>query len=491
MAPSLSFTIPEQPEPPAFLSHAPLSRMESSLAVSYIDELESQVTLVDEAIARLQIRREDLIQSIQNHKTLLSPIRRLPREILGEIFSLAVYSAFHSGGGFGFTFNFSPLITRKAPWLLTHVCQDWSAAVLANPALWSLIFVDLDDGDQRGIVRLTKLWLQRSGDVPLTIKVFGEDPRRSHPVLKALLLSRGRWQTAHFSVPTSQLSQIMASEERLSALTTSIITVEGRPLTEEFWDLLADDAPQLRTLQALSWEKRHLLRASFPLPWNQLTRLSTSFNSNTEALAMLQNLSDIVECTFAWPKSEILSNHSTIPLLHLRSLVLQVEGPNGYPDEMYQKHTSLLDFLETPSLRRLTTRGSADEEAVLGLITRSDCTSSLTRLYFHSSAVNQSEFVQLIQKLPRLASLHIEDLDGALFPKSGVPTFIGTLYDQWLKSRDVLPGASLPSCSVRIMDSQYSGDISRELAKMHEHGFFVEILPDSFIMDIIEDRFNY
>ncbi|KAF7341128.1 GMC oxidoreductase [Mycena venus] len=505
MAPSLSITIPKPPPLPAFLahfigSHAPLGPIESSLVTSYIGELESQVTLVDEAIANLRLRRADLLQSIKTHKSLLSPIRRLPPETLGEIFSLVVYATFHFGG----ISEVKHPVTRNAPWLFTHVCRHWSTVALANPALWSMIFLDLDCVRSQGSVLLTELCVQRSGNVPLTLKLFGENgigddeygAPELHPVLTSLLSSCERWQKVNLSMNTSLLNQITPARGRLSTLTTLLLTIDlsmGSSPRRSFWNILSV-APQLHSLRALSWGDSGFLSASFKLPWHQLTRLSTTFASNTEALSALRKLSDIVECTFAWRKSEVLLNSSTIHVPYLRSLVLQVEGPDGFPDETFQKGTSLLDFLEMPCLQSLTTRETADEEALLGLVTRSDCAASLTRLHFHSSTVNQSAFLQLTQKMPRLTSLHIEDLDGTLLPGSenpGIPTFIHRLSDQWLKSREAFPDASPPRRWVRITDSHYSSNMSPVLAQMHQYGLSIEISSRSSFVDIILDDFRY
>ncbi|KAJ7879033.1 hypothetical protein B0H14DRAFT_1622309, partial [Mycena olivaceomarginata] len=164
---------PNQPTPPAPLAHllassAPLG-LEYSLAVSYIDELESQIGLLDETIASLQLRRADLLQSVKVHRAALSPIRRLPPEILGEIFSLVVRATFHS-----YTVEQTPL-TQHAPWLFTRVCRYWSAVALSNSALWSMILRDHDCTEENpGALPLTKLCLERSGNVPLNVTIFQE-----------------------------------------------------------------------------------------------------------------------------------------------------------------------------------------------------------------------------------------------------------------------------------------------------------------------------
>ncbi|KAJ7355823.1 hypothetical protein DFH08DRAFT_689790 [Mycena albidolilacea] len=148
--------------------------METRLAISYIDEPESQIALLDETTTSLQFRRTDLLKSVKTHKAILAPVRRLPSEILGEIF-LFVLSA---------TFRLStvakPPMTQHAPWLFTRICRHWSAVALTTPALWSIFLLDLDQdfvdpnrAVHTGAVSLTKLCLERSGrNVPLNVHIL-------------------------------------------------------------------------------------------------------------------------------------------------------------------------------------------------------------------------------------------------------------------------------------------------------------------------------
>ncbi|KAF7364016.1 F-box domain-containing protein [Mycena sanguinolenta] len=138
MASTFTIALPEPPVPPEHLidllhSNTLPSSIESSHTIAYIDELETGCHL----------RRAQLLQSIEAHKAILSPVRRLPPEILGEIFSLVVRATFDS-----YT---PPPVTQHAPWLLTRVCRYWSEVALATSALWSMVYVNFDHGGvQRG-----------------------------------------------------------------------------------------------------------------------------------------------------------------------------------------------------------------------------------------------------------------------------------------------------------------------------------------------------
>jgi hypothetical protein len=90
-----AFTLP-MPWPPTLpvdilvKSNAAPSDLESRAARAHIEELESQLAYIDAA-------RTELLASLEEHKGILSPIRMLPNEILGEIFFILAKAAFHFG----------------------------------------------------------------------------------------------------------------------------------------------------------------------------------------------------------------------------------------------------------------------------------------------------------------------------------------------------------------------------------------------------------
>ncbi|KAJ6585818.1 hypothetical protein B0H19DRAFT_427840, partial [Mycena capillaripes] len=78
-------------------------------------------------------RRENALRSIAAWKVVLSPVRRLLCEILGEIFAFCVYTANRSK---------STDDPREAPILMSHVCALWRDVALNTPRLWDdLIFL--------------------------------------------------------------------------------------------------------------------------------------------------------------------------------------------------------------------------------------------------------------------------------------------------------------------------------------------------------------
>ncbi|KAJ7607900.1 hypothetical protein FB45DRAFT_1039971 [Roridomyces roridus] len=69
-------------------------------------------------------------------KTILSPIRRVPLEILGEIFAWTVPAIREKTLSHPSTVADS---LEQGPWALTHVCSRWRVVAISTPSLWSLV----------------------------------------------------------------------------------------------------------------------------------------------------------------------------------------------------------------------------------------------------------------------------------------------------------------------------------------------------------------
>ncbi|KAJ7922511.1 hypothetical protein B0H13DRAFT_2317342 [Mycena leptocephala] len=110
-----------------------------------------------------------------------------------------------------------------------------------------------------------------------------------------------------------------------------------------------------------------------------------------------------------------------------------------------------------------------DEEAVLGLLARSDCAASFTSFRFYRRSINCSLVLQLVQKMPHLSRLEIGNFKETLLLQFSVPGF--------------------RSLSVLLVDHELK--ISRELAAVHKNGLFIEISSHSSLQSIISQHFDY
>lgn len=92
------------------------------------------------------------------------PLLDLSPELVGEVFQHCLPEQE----------SFSP---RDAPLVLTQVCSAWRAIALTTPRLWSNIYVPGWQTMPRDVGALVRLWLDRSGQTKLSVRVelFDQD----------------------------------------------------------------------------------------------------------------------------------------------------------------------------------------------------------------------------------------------------------------------------------------------------------------------------
>ncbi|ESK83801.1 hypothetical protein Moror_13556 [Moniliophthora roreri MCA 2997] len=81
-------------------------------------EPETRLQIIEQEIVRLQDQRTKLKSFIDEHRSLLSPIRRVPTDILREIFVRCAPEDYLPTSDL-----------REAPLLLTGICRSWREIV--------------------------------------------------------------------------------------------------------------------------------------------------------------------------------------------------------------------------------------------------------------------------------------------------------------------------------------------------------------------------
>ncbi|KAJ7607908.1 hypothetical protein FB45DRAFT_763856, partial [Roridomyces roridus] len=114
-------------------SNEPPDSSEIAVLQSTSSRIDARLDVLDQEITRLKQLTEErallVSYGIQN-KGILSPMRRMPNEVLVEIFGLCVPSVKFDGL---WACRFS---MRRAPWVFTRVCRLWRTVALETPGLW-------------------------------------------------------------------------------------------------------------------------------------------------------------------------------------------------------------------------------------------------------------------------------------------------------------------------------------------------------------------
>ncbi|KAJ7198272.1 hypothetical protein GGX14DRAFT_325273, partial [Mycena pura] len=90
-------------------------------AEAEISALKDHMVQVQRTLDRLESQRAELASLVKSHRGVVSTFRRLPTDILGEIFSQCLGARAHS---------------PKALSHLVGVCARWRAIAIASPLLW-------------------------------------------------------------------------------------------------------------------------------------------------------------------------------------------------------------------------------------------------------------------------------------------------------------------------------------------------------------------
>ncbi len=298
----------------------------SEQAISHLTALltgQCSQLLAKEA-SQLNERHESLTQYVSNCRSLLAPIRRLPRDVLEIVFAFVPSSE-------------DSLNTRSAPWSLAHICYAWRDIVLSTPSLWAKI--DICPPYTRDSLTILGRYLQLSGEYPLDISIsfqhtFGED---YSSILSLILQHATRWKRMQI--------QLNGSITEVDIVMSELSTVAGKlPLLEEVFfhsvGLLADVYTEM-LVTAPS------LRRAWLLPFNSVrqTPLNANLTHFSGGVACLEDIQHImrlptlIDCYLKLTDNDCLTH--TTPLRNDRIQRFSTNTPN------------ILTKLTLPSLEEL------------------------------------------------------------------------------------------------------------------------------------------
>ncbi|KAJ7782570.1 hypothetical protein DFH07DRAFT_727985 [Mycena maculata] len=449
--------------------------------ISRIKRLDDEIAELQKAVDNLTNERESVRADVDAHKALISPARRLPLDVIQEIFMACIP-----------THRNCVMSAREAPVLLGRICSSWRAISLSTPRLWASLHIAEPPRpfheftsplhEKKLVQRLetTKTWLARSGQCPLSLSVDTHDDHRSFApdgaptppspnlILRALAPFASRWQDVSFTVSISFI-------EALSSIAT-------------------DDVPMLRKLQikqrpdsaphgqGIQWESFGLLRgpnitsfalrgsnvnpSSFPLQWENLTNLTVmghEWSSGTVLTSRMavQVLSKcprirkfrcIVNDSPQSVSAEEASPNSPLVLPSLRSLEITSLGIPALTIRELVTHLSL------PELRYFDFRGRSGEGSHIAFAPFLARATLLESLHIESNTFTKLALIELLRALPpTMQRLRITDRSTIWEPQP--------LDDETFSA--LIPSADnpTPSCPAlqELLIPQCSGPVSDEV----------------------------
>ncbi|KAJ7018396.1 hypothetical protein C8F04DRAFT_390998 [Mycena alexandri] len=250
---------------------------------------------------------------------LVSPIRRLPPQVLERIFSFSIVDA-----------QFD-LDTSEMPWVLTYICSSWRRVAISTPQLWRKIDISFGHwSPSSNLLHLLNLFLQRSSDCPIDVTVQSDVDSDSHTALEMLMAASHRWEDAWLDLPLALLASLGPIKGHLAQLHTLEVLPCVTP-DDSDKHLILDAfqiAPELAEV-GIACERN----VTVLLPWDQLESYASTSDSLPRLIHSLNGMRNLVICVIK-PIYYINEHPSPIQINLPQLSALVIEGghpcPNGF-----------------------------------------------------------------------------------------------------------------------------------------------------------------
>jgi hypothetical protein len=386
-----------------------------------IADIETDISKLDDEMSRLQMvmdqlaaERQSLEKSLEEHRSIVAPIRRIPLEVLSEIF---MFCADNSGSNS----NSKCFDVTQAPIQLSFVCNKWRRLAISMSHLWSSISLKggresvLSSGMRhtslsRRSIRTDMLstWLLRSGSLPLTLSI--DASWLEHDALTfciAIMISHShRWRDVTFNLDEEHWEMLSAVKGHLPQLERLDVDVLGDDDDDDDDGFsipldIFETAPKLHTITM----QYNLDSSDWLVPWQQLRCLHFNLHFPMSLPWILQECSNLVRCTVdIYHMDDSLDDldHASIASLHL---LLRVRNDL---DVLF--NTLTLRALQDLDIARPLDAGSTvtlPQNAVASMLDRSSC--NLQRLRLFDVGFTSDELVVILQAQPSLIELVIHE----------------------------------------------------------------------------------
>ncbi|KAJ7905219.1 hypothetical protein B0H13DRAFT_1716751 [Mycena leptocephala] len=315
-----------------------------------VDAVNAQIDLLRAKLDQLVAERDVISEHVQQYTAVLSPIRRVPPELICEVFAWTLPCIRRVAGE----------AVNQPPWYLGHISRPWRDIALAYPTLWSSITVPysrLYPHQSTPTLASVETQLLRSANAPLVVDFTWFHGFDAIPFLNVLLKHSDRWASTRFACDANSrillLDLLQPIKGRLSQLNKLEFIYNGADSSAVSSDVFSI-APNLR--EVLFAESSYNQYSSpLLLPWEKVTRYRGILNvqQQLEALRVAPNL---IECGLGFQEWGAPFDDASITLPHLRQL--------------YVERGEFLAYLTAPKLEYL----SCDTvDSMLSFVHRSSC----------------------------------------------------------------------------------------------------------------------
>ncbi|KAF7300953.1 F-box domain-containing protein [Mycena indigotica] len=421
-----------------------------SLSEPELGTLETEFIRIQTSLAAAKTRLEKQKQLVEDHRVLLSPMRRVPDDVLRAIF-LATLPAHRD----------TAIVPEEGPLLLAQVCRLWRDIALTTPRLWASIHLAIprDESRAEDLVGILTTWLQRSAAAPLSLTVTLAHASMSPPhlgpgwrhtthgdeLLRVLSSEAHRWESLRLldKIDLSKVPFISSLTAESVPKLRHISFSEGNRTWSHVGDVEASTSNPLlllgtESLLTLSLDGYTHLLPPF-IPWAKLRHVSLDTpytygiaSSVTFPLAILEMCSALEAFAFSSGHAETVilpPIPTTLSFPRLIALAIESFTPANWTDLLQRAHF--------PRLHALGVLGLANDLTWLE-------PRAITALHLTENTLKTDDLVKALAALPTLEELSIggEPYDANQNQESDAD-FIGPKRDAKFLHQFMLP---IPLC---------------------------------------------
>ncbi|SJL16985.1 uncharacterized protein ARMOST_20523 [Armillaria ostoyae] len=392
-----------------------------------IADLDEKITRAKEHLTALIHERNVLEANIGDARTLSSPIRRLPSDVLRDI-ALATIPSPYEVMNFPVlrTGSANDLDSRESPWTLAQVSQRWRLTIVSAPELWSSMSLVITHDQKPATVThqmfMTGLRLERSKCLPLTvsISVYPEADISNHPLLllistRSSLLRSLRIEASLISYPA--FSWWRGRLDQLYRLTLMAVAPLSRvPQPSGSIKSVIDAFEYAPQLKMITVDDFH---SSFRYPKTQITHLTllTIDWKDVENLRQFHNLNNL-HIMYSRSIPPVPAGHRVISLPVLTSLTLMYlyDRPHQLPPS-HLESDPIFSLISIPNLTHLRLVYSTGFIVCPSIPIPNAITALRLELDIrdHTMSFSQKELTVLLESIPNLRDLVISSSSMAPF----------------------------------------------------------------------------
>ncbi|KAJ7166010.1 hypothetical protein C8R46DRAFT_1219782 [Mycena filopes] len=376
---------------------------------------DAEIERLGKSMANLLSERASLAWYSDGCRSVASPVRRLPTELLAEIFDMCAPPDQDVISETTTHAEEVERVSKKYLLQLAQVCSHWHCVAMGTPNLWSFIVLDTAvwnrSHNSTTLLNLVTSSLQRGGECPLTLRIAVDHGDRDEaPVLKLLTQHSHRWRSVALWIDHLSFPFLAGAKGNLGRLT--FLRLESSDKILSAGDLF-QVAPQLKEVWLAGW------RSKAPeIPWEQILRARLT-NGEVADLSFMSTLSPLSTAATLLILPTTPSSLLQPPVFSkIGKLAVQMVGewPPAHPIL-----GSLFQSLALPQMHslRLLPHGQWfprwEQTPFLDFASRSCLHARLTILELNV-IIEDHELLECLAALPLLQKLYIADSDDHSHP---------------------------------------------------------------------------